>query len=257
MDPGQSPTRSELESHDPGIIGMPVVEWMYTKAALSLVNLFHYVPRGSGLRAAEGKSTIAGKRNDLARLLLDSEGMEWLFFADSDQAYHADTVARLLRHERADLVTGVVFERSVNHKANVAWIEELENSGDPLRPTDVAEIRTRHLPANEADGTLYEPDLCGAGCLLIRRPVFEAMDPPWFVANQDRLDQHGQSEDWNFVLRATRGHGFRLVCDSSVQPVHLTMQGITRTYAAVTEQLGAGWDEPAGWHFTDNSGGGA
>ena len=67
-------------------------------------------------------------------------------------------------------------------------------------------------------------EVCGTGVLLIHRHVFEAMDPPWFVANEKYYPE--ANEDLNFSIRA-RDLGFRIVCDTSVPCGHITALSVT------------------------------
>ena len=71
-------------------------------------------------------------------------------------------------------------------------------------------------------------DVLGTGVMLIHRHVFEAMDRPWFVANEKNF--RWENEDSNFCIRA-RDLGFTIVCDTSVPCGHMTEMSITPTVA--------------------------
>jgi hypothetical protein len=68
---------------------------------------------------------------------------------------------------------------------------------------------------------LQEVDMMGAGCLLVRRDVFERLSPPWFdfTINQE-TDAIIHSEDTSFCEQA-RAAGFPLLLDGDVQCEHV------------------------------------
>lgn len=55
----------------------------------------------------------------------------------------------------------------------------------------------------------------------------EALDPPWFVANEGSAEKaYDANEDFNFCLRA-RDAGFTVMCDPQVQAEHIGAHGAT------------------------------
>jgi hypothetical protein len=78
---------------------------------------------------------------------------------------------------------------------------------------------------------LVEPDVVGAGCLLIQRNVLEQLPPqrvdkPWFNWTVDARgkgilpDHECLSEDFTFCIHA-RKHGFKVKVDTSVKCRHI------------------------------------
>lgn len=205
--------------HPPGLIAVPAKDWMWTESAISLHHAANAAPEGSEIKFALGWSTIAKKRNKLARYALD-EGFEWVLCADADMELPEDAVARLLSVEGADLVTAACTGRRPVDAVRVA-AADVKRRGTPeddLGPcTSDPHLRLKTVPAyrmQRASGP-FEVDMAGTACLLIRRRVLEALEEPWFVARED-----GTGSDYNFTLRATDA-GFRLLMEPSVRPGHL------------------------------------
>ena len=71
----------------------------------------------------------------------------------------------------------------------------------------------------------------GAGCLLVRRIVFETLPRPWFVSERDQ-DGAGTGEDLNFCLAAAAA-GFLSYCDTELVSGHFTMVAMTPDLANV------------------------
>ena len=65
-------------------------------------------------------------------------------------------------------------------------------------------------------GDLFPIDVCGAGFLLVKREVFESVEPPWF-----HWEMPGEvSEDFSFLLKA-KEKGYETVCYSEIRLSHL------------------------------------
>ena len=146
----------------------------------------HSIPSGN---------QIARQRN----IAVESMHGEWLLFVDSDMRQRPDTLDRLLAVDRP-IVSAVALERT--GAGAVCAIRTFE-------PT--VRWALDDLPP---DGAL--PVLAaGTGCLLIRRPVLEALAPLWFTCGQLVVDCI--TEDTDFCLRAAEA-GFRtyLACDVRV-----------------------------------------
>jgi hypothetical protein len=74
-------------------------------------------------------------------------------------------------------------------------------------------------PTSEPPG-LHEVRLLGTSGMLVRRRVFEALDPPYFRASLSN-DAGLIGEDFDFCERA-RAAGFRIFADTSIAFGHIT-----------------------------------
>jgi len=143
-------------------------------------------------------------RNNACQDMLNG-GYGWVFFLDDDTVPPPDAVLRLQAHN-LDIVSGLYYRRHQGLQpcmqgVNGGWI------------TDVP------------FGKLLEVGTVGAGCMLIRRNVFEKMKKPWFEWLCDREDLPENvrwSEDFNFCVKA-RAAGFKVIVDTTIQCKHLGM----------------------------------
>jgi 2-polyprenyl-3-methyl-5-hydroxy-6-metoxy-1,4-benzoquinol methylase len=156
-------------------------------------------------------------RNEIIRKL----EKDWLFFMDSDQTFHPDTLNRLLSWN-LPVVSGLYFKspgEPVPHVYRYAWqgdvhlyismakevMNYLVRYKDDLEKAPQATI----LPAHKED--LIECDGVGGGCLLIHRRVLEAIKDPWFKCNEGAP----AGEDFDFC-RKVQAAGFKIFVDPGV-----------------------------------------
>lgn len=128
-------------------------------------------------------SDHAPARNSLVTQFLG----DWLVQLDTDHAFDPDLVARLVRladRYGVDVVSGMYQMKGAPH-VSVIW------AGDPMQPI----VR---LPDNPPP--LLEIQSAGAGCLFVRRSVFELMAKTFpGVGAFDRIGIN--SEDHSFFQR--------------------------------------------------------
>lgn len=195
-------------------IGIPIIGDMSDLVFYGFLGL--QKPPGTKL------TKIRGKPADMARnIIIKALEKDWLFFMDSDQTFHPDTLMRLLSWD-LPIVSGLYFKspgKPVPHAYKYAWKEKehlyiglvdevfrfLSRYKDKLRGDPPAII----LPAQRED--LLECDGVGAGCLLVHRRVFEAIEPPWFKYSGDTA----LGEDFDFCRKAQEA-GFKIYIDPGV-----------------------------------------
>lgn len=223
--------RGRLPGLPAGMLAIPVVEWMWTRAVVSLIETCKYLPYGSTYALELGFSTISGKRDHLVEMFLANKSLRWLLFLDSDIVSPPDTLERLLACD-ADIAGGLYCLRQDPYPVATGHVFIREESVDRLRPTEVSGFRVKSLDLQDVDRGAVEVDVMGAACMLIHRHVLEELNAPWFVANEGtvRPTTQGQNEDWNFCLRA-RDAGFRIVCDTSLHIDHLGSWAISPSFA--------------------------
>jgi hypothetical protein len=180
-------------------------------------------PPGTVFVKVDNESDIGRARNKLVEGLTQS----WLFFADADQSFPPEVLERLLSWG-VDIVSGVTFKRTqepvpmVYRYAYEKEKEESMQSGGYFYAPMVAEIKN-HLtqygeilsnapPAICLPQTgLIECDGVSAGCLLINRRVFDALEKPYFQCSEGK----NNGEDFYFCRKAQLA-GFKIYCDPSV-----------------------------------------
>lgn len=137
--------------------------------------------------------------NDVAQgrnmAVYQAEG-DWLWFIDTDMAFGAHVLERLLAHN-VDIVQTLCLKRHPPHQP-VLWERSaaVENTSPTGRPR------------------LIEVKSLGAGGTLYRRKVFEKIAGPWFEGVLG-------TEDTNFAAKA-RLAGFKLYVDMATTVGHVT-----------------------------------
>ena len=132
---------------------------------------------------------IEENRNTLLNLFWG----DWIFFIDDDMTFSPQDVERIISLDQ-DIVCGLYFKGSVPHEPLIF----IEN--EPVK--------------NYLSGSFLEVDSCAMGFTKIKRSVVDALGPNPFR----RIG--GLGEDLSFCKRAKEA-GFKIFCDTSVQPKHL------------------------------------
>lgn len=195
-------------------IGIPIRGDMGDNIFYSFIGLKK--PLGSKLTKIRAVD-VGIARNEIVRKL----EKDWLFFMDSDQTFHPDTLNRLLSWD-LPVVSGVYFKspgEPIPHVYRYAWQGDahlyismaneirdfLKRYQEELKKAPPATI----LPAHRAD--LIECDGVGGGCLLIHRRVLEAIKEPWFECAKGTV----AGEDFDFC-RKVQTAGFKIFADPGV-----------------------------------------
>mgnify|MGYP001559767756 FL=1 len=169
---------------------------------------------------------------DNARNLIIAElKRDWLFFMDDDQTFPPETLMRLLSWD-LPIVSGLYFKspgKPVPHAYGYDHGEarkhpEGQEQADHFYMAAVNEVAaylsrfgdqikdgapTALLPATRQD--LIEVDGVGAGCLLVHRRVFEAIEKPYFQCNPGTPI----GEDFYFCRKA-QAAGFKIYVDPGI-----------------------------------------
>lgn len=162
------------------------------------------VPEGTALERASNYNA-AHNRNELIG------GMEgdWLLFLDDDHVYEDNALLRMLDRD-VDIVTALYCRRYPPF--------------DPVVFNSVAGIEGKSelwtWEGLSEESGLLEVAGCGAGALLVRRKVFEAMEPPYFRVGGSDWKSDVIGEDVNFCV-AAREKGFKVYVDLEILFAHL------------------------------------
>lgn len=144
-------------------------------------------------------------RNQIAEKAL-TVGAEWVWYVDDDHSFHADTLMRLLAWD-VSIVSGLYLRRTYPFKP--VLYEHTDDNGEVMKSNFTPE-----------DVGLKSVLATGAGCLLVRTPVFKALRPPYFrFTNTENGGILG--EDIDFCRRA-REKSFPVYCDFDTPVGHKT-----------------------------------
>lgn len=142
--------------------------------------------------------------------LVENMRGDWLLMLDTDHQFQPDLLARMLdRMIRGgfDVLTGLYrFKNRPHTPVLYSWKD------DDLRPL----AKVPKTPIFQVGGA-------GAGCLLVKRRVYEKI---WNTYNEgpfDRIFPH--SEDLSFFYRLRR-LGIPAYCDSRIEVPHLRAVGV-------------------------------
>ena len=170
-------------------IGVPSGDLVHTDFAMSLAMLCMN-PGAQVFLLNSRSSLVALGRNQCAggaQIMKASH----LLFLDTDMVFPADTVTRLLAHDK-DIV-GATYSKRM----------------PPFYPLTVTE-EDEHIQITRG---MRRVKLLPTGCMLIRTSVFNALDKPYFnlVAEGDQL----RGEDYYFCEKV-RASGFEIWCDGDL-----------------------------------------
>lgn len=150
---------------------------------------------------------IVEGRNKLARIMCDDSEAEWLFMVDSDMAFDADIVERLIAAAdpaERPIVGALAFAHKTDGRASLGGIR--------YRPvptvyhwneteTEVGFVPQFDYPRDQ----LVPVAATGAACLLIHKTVFERLrvkfGDVWFEPLNHPKHQTHFSEDLSFCIR--------------------------------------------------------
>ena len=192
------------------LIAMPTPNTglMYAKTFVSLINLSKppkfdfYFSRGG---------YIDSQRNEAVSCMLKDPEATHLLFVDSDMVIPKDALIKLFKEDK-DIISGLYFHRNPPH---LPHLYKTENDG--LIPIQ-----------NYEKNKIVEADAVGAGCLLIKRSVFEKLSQ--FVKTADGAQQFFVTtptigEDI-FFCELAKKHGFKIFCDTSARCGHIELSVI-------------------------------
>lgn len=135
-------------------------------------------------------------RNQAVKLFMQG-GQDWLFMVDNDTV-PPDGVFELLRHLEGKDVVAVPYPFYTIRGGKLTVTDCL------FLPGSVDDI---DMPTGKVAGAGFtEVGAAGAGCLLVRRRVFETLEYPWFRLAGDETDP---AEDIDFCIRARKA-GFKI-----------------------------------------------
>jgi len=170
-----------------------------------------------------------------------------LWFTDQDACYLPNTLDRLLAWD-VDIASALCFIRAETFCPPMAFkgekpdqpgayfilIDEVYNY---LREHANVETNAPQCIEPVPEGRLWDVDICGCHCLLVKRDVLEAMEPPWFSGRPGQEDM--------FFCRKAKELGYQVRVDFSTLAGHATGARIIGAYEYMAHYLYQGLLEDA------------
>lgn len=158
---------------------------------------------------AERGYTISENRNYCV-VQAQKNGSDYLFFVDDDMLFPADTLTRLLAHNKE--VIGVnSYSRCLPPSSTVGL---MDSKGKYMHP-DKHTAWEMVVPSG-----LFKAYFVGAGVLLIDMKVFSAIESPYFEFTYDTNGQVVNGEDGTFCAKVQQAR-MDVWCDGSIPIGHI------------------------------------
>jgi GT2 family glycosyltransferase len=161
--------------------------------------------------------------NQAIHMFLDRGYHTHFLILDLDHVHPVDIVQRLARWVIKDREIKVVG--GVNYRRSVPY--------DPAAYRIVGEHKLQTFSSDELkqcerEGKLLEVDSMGAGCLLIAKEVFEAIDPPWWEWDYKSYKKGDVRSPDAYFCEKAKEKGFKIWADPSTCSPHVGVTFINR-----------------------------
>lgn len=187
-----------------GLVGISTAETgRYSAFYASLSTLVH--PAGTRSAFCSG-AVISENRNTITKAAIDT-GADWVLYLDDDHILQPDTLTRLLKADK-DVISAHYIRRQ-----------------PPFGPVILDELSNGNFmwkQLSSEDHGIIQADAVGAGCLLVRRNVLKALEPPYWTLGQ--INPASWGDDMDFCRRVRKA-GFPIHCDLDNTIAHM-MTGI-------------------------------
>ena len=152
-------------------------------------------------------SAISENRNHITETALKT-GADWVLYLDDDHILRPDTLMRLLSTDK-DIISAHYTQR-----------QEPFNSVLMSTELDSGVFLWKQLASKESG--IISVAAAGAGCLLVKRNVLEALEPPYWTLGQ--INPASWGDDLHFCSRVRKA-GFEIFCDLD-NPIGHIMTGV-------------------------------
>lgn len=189
-----------------GLIGISTAEQgRYSAFYASLSGLQR--PAGDIISVFACSAVISQNRNNITQEALNQDA-DWVLYLDDDHILRGNTLTRLLAADK-DVISAHYCQRQ-----------------QPFNPVlmDVELPDRTYLwkQLSPKEHGITEVKAVGAGCLLVKRAVLEALKPPYWTLGQ--INPASWGDDLDFCTRV-RAAGFKIYCDLDAHIGHI-MTGV-------------------------------
>jgi len=182
------------------------------------------------------RTLIHCARNWLSKEFLATD-CEWVFWMDSDMVLEARTITVMLKHAQAmnaKFLTGIYYQRMGQHRPVLGVNSATSIDGQSMKLDD--EYSFVPVAVSENATVPFKVDMCGFGCVLLHRSVYDGMKYPYFrfLFMEDKPDSY-ISEDTYFCAKA-RGLGQEIWAIPELKCGHLGQPPIITAKDFVVDQ---------------------
>jgi GT2 family glycosyltransferase len=203
-----------MENTTPKIlIAVPTMGHIHTTLT---ARLLHYQARMKdqvSFYFSDNVAPVDRARNQIIEKFLHIPGTTFthLFFIDSDTIPPPDALERLLAHDK-DIVSGLTPIAKYDDDSKTYFT--IDNCFLEAPRDEFGKATETLVP--ERNTGLHQIVRCGGSCVLIKRKVFERLEPPYYDFDYNaKRTEHTRSEDIRFCDNAIAA-GFEIYADSDV-----------------------------------------
>jgi GT2 family glycosyltransferase len=150
---------------------------------------------------------VAHNRNELVRVA-QKNGSTHLMFIDADMIFQPSSIQRLIDHDK-DVVGANYNARGVPGQPIISTLKLVDPSTDPDKGKFIQ---------SEFSAQLFPVFGLATGFMLIKMPVFDKVEAPWFVAYEEPNGEH-HTEDIEFCAKCHKV-GIDVYCSPTIQIGH-------------------------------------
>ena len=200
------------------MIAIPTLGSIHTDLVARLLTWqSQFPPNQIALYLTKHLAPVDRARNAIVQQFLNQrlkdQPLTHLLMIDSDTVPQPDAIKRLLSHD-LPFVSGMT--PIANRNKETGALEFFDNCFESVT-RDGEGVRTNIAHRNTGLKTINR---CGAACLLVKREVFEALNPPYFQFELDETGtKHTRSEDIRFC-DDVKAAGYTLYADTDVICTH-------------------------------------
>lgn len=194
-----------------GIIGVSAAETgRYTAFYASLACLQR--PEGNIIGMFSTGAVISQNRNRITEAML-KHNADWVLYLDDDQILQPNTLMRLLAAD-VDIISAHYTKRQAPFNS-VLMDKELPDGT----------FTWKYL--NPTDRGIIPVAAAGAGCLLVKRKVIDALEPPYWTLGQ--INPASWGDDLHFCSRVRKA-GFEIYADLDAPIGHMMTGAVWPSY---------------------------
>lgn len=154
------------------------------------------------------------------QIVLDAqkEKSDYVMFIDSDMAFPADGIEKLLKDDKP--IVGADYHYRENPPKSVTLLDPKKLKTDDITFTIDPNDKNKRLATIDNPQKPFECRAVGTGFMLVKMEVFEKLPRPWFFFRPSS-DPEGMTGEDVWFCELARKHGISVWCDPTIQVKHI------------------------------------